>query len=141
MPMNRALIKLFSAAHALSYRLTGGRVGRRIAGAPVLLLTTTGRKSGKRRTAPLLYLEDGENIVIVASNGGNDQHPLWWLNLKHDPEAQVRIGKTSRRVRAERADEQEWARLWPLLLEMYGSYQEYQDATQRRIPVVILRPV
>ena len=140
MPMNRALIKLFSAAHAFSYRLSGGRVGRRIAGGPVLLLTTTGRKSGKRRTAPLLYLEDGENIVIVASNGGNDQHPRWWLNLKQDPEAQVRIGKTSRRVRAARADEQEWARLWPLLLEMYGPYQEYQDTTQRKIPVVILRP-
>ena len=140
MPMNRALIKLFSAAHAFSYRLSGGRVGRRIAGGPVLLLTTTGRKSGKRRTAPLLYLEDGENIVIVASNGGNDQHPAWWPNLKQNPEAQVQIGKTSRRVRAARADEQEWARLWPLLLEMYGPYQEYQDTTQRKIPVVILRP-
>ena len=138
--MNRAVIRMFSAAHALTYRLGGGRVGRRIAGGPVLLLTTTGRKSGKRRTAPLLYLEDGENIVIVASNGGNDQHPRWWLNLKQDPEARVQIGSASKRVRAERADEQEWARLWPLLLEMYGSYQEYQDTTQRKIPVVILRP-
>ena len=107
MPTNPALIKLFSAAHAFSYRLTGGRMGRRIAGAPVLLLTTTGRKSGKRRTAPLLYLEDGENIVVVASNGGNDQHPVWWLNLKQDSDAQVQIGSTSKRVRAKRADEQE----------------------------------
>ena len=115
-------------------------MGRRIAGAPVLLLTTTGRKSGKRRTAPLLYLEDGENIVVVASNGGNDQHPVWWLNLKQAPDAQVQIGKTSKRVRAERADDQEWARLWPLPVEMYGGYQEYQDGTQRKIPIVILRP-
>ena len=140
MPMNRAVIRMFSAAHALSYRLSGGRVGRTAAGAPVLLLTTTGRKSGKPRTAPLLYLEDGENFVIVASNGGSHQHPRWWLNLKQDPEARVQIGSASKRVRAERADEQEWARLWPLLLEMYGSYQEYQDTTQRKIPVVILRP-
>ncbi len=89
----------------------------------------------------MLYLEDGENLVIVASNGGNDQHPAWWLNLKQASEAQVQIGSTSKRVRAERADEQEWARLWPRLVEMYGSYQEYQDGTQRKIPVVILRPV
>ena len=140
MPANRALIKLFSAAHAFSYRMTGGRMGRRIAGAPVLLLTTAGRKSGRRRTAPLLYLEDGENIVVVASNGGNDQHPVWWLDLKQDSDAQVQIGTTSKRVRAERADEQELSRLWPLLVEMYGGYQEYQDGTHRKIPVVILRP-
>ncbi len=138
--INLTFVKLFSAAHAFSYRLTGGRIGQRIAGAPVLLLTTTGCKSGKRRTAPLLYLGDGENYVIVASNGGSDRHPGWWLNLKKDPEAQVQIGKTRRPVRAERADEQEWARLWPLLVEMYSSYQEYQDGTQRKIPVVILRP-
>jgi deazaflavin-dependent oxidoreductase (nitroreductase family) len=122
------------------YRLTGGRVGGMIRKAPVVLLTTTGRKSGQPRTAPLLALRDGENTVIVASNGGSDRHPVWWLNLQKHPEADLQLGSEKKRVRAERANDEEKARLWPRLVEMYSSYEDYQKKTERAIPVVILRP-
>lgn len=107
----------------------------------MLLLTTTGRKSGKKRTIPLLYLEDGENLVVVASNGGTATHPSWWLNLRVDPEATVEIGGRKLRVRAEKALPEEKERLWPRLVAMYGGYEAYQRRTDREIPVVVLRPV
>jgi deazaflavin-dependent oxidoreductase (nitroreductase family) len=140
MPMNRSLIKLGSAVHGFWYAATGGIVGAKVLGAPVLLLTTTGRKSGRPRTAPLMYMEDGDNLIVVGSNGGNAQHPAWFLNLRANPDADVQIGRTRRRVRAEVADDAERARLWPKLVEMYGNYDEYQKETSRTIPVVILRP-
>ncbi len=121
------------------YRATGGKIGGRIVG-PVLLLTTTGRKTGKKRTTPLLYLEDGENLVVVASNGGAPRHPAWWLNLEVDPEPQVRIGDRTLRVRAEEAKGEEKRRLWARLVEMYPAYEDYLRRTTREIPVVILRP-
>ena len=114
-------------------------MGGRVSGAPVLLLTTTGRKSGKRRTTPLLYLRDGETIVIVASNGGRDVHPAWWLNLQTNPEADVQLGKARSPLIASNAAAEERARLWPLLVEMYPGYGDYQKRTKRQIPVVILR--
>jgi deazaflavin-dependent oxidoreductase (nitroreductase family) len=133
----RAATKL----HTYIYRATGGRLGDRVVGAPVLLLTATGRKTGRRHTTPLLYLEDGENFVVVASNGGAPRHPAWWLNLRADPEANVEIGGRELRVRAQKASPEEKERLWPRLVAMYGSYENYQCRTDREIPVVILRPV
>ncbi len=138
--MNKNLLRVMSATHAFWYQLTGGVVGRSAFGAPILLLTTTGRKSRQRRTTPLLYLEDGENMVVVASNGGSDQHPGWWLNLKAHPAAEVQIGRTKRDVRAGEADENERQRLWPLVVKMYSRYEEYQRETKRKIPLVVLRP-
>ncbi len=140
MAMNKNLLRVMSATHAFWYQLTGGVVGRSAFGAPILLLTTTGRKSRQRRTTPLLYLEDGDNMVVIASNGGSDQHPGWWLNLKAQPGAEVQIGRTKRAVRAEEADENERPRLWPLVVKMYSRYEEYQRETKRKIPVVVLRP-
>jgi len=139
MAVSPTLVRLVSAAHSFWYRLTGGRVGGKVSGAPVLLLTTTGRKSGKRRTTPLLYLRDGETIVIVASNGGRDVHPAWWLNLQTNPEADVQLGKARSPLIASKASAEERARLWPLLVEMYPGYGDYQKRTKRQIPVVILR--
>ena len=139
MAMNPALIKLIPAIHLFWYQLTGGFLGAKVYGAPVLLLTTTGRKSGQRRTRPLLYLRDGDNMVVVASNGGNDRHPAWWLNLDKNPEAEVRVGNEKKRVRAEKANEDERSRLWPLVVKMYPRFEDYQKGTGREIPVVILR--
>ncbi len=139
-PMNRRLRRLFSVAHGFLYRATGGRIGARMRGAPILLLTTTGRTSGKARTTPLLYLADGGQYVIVASNSGSDRHPGWWLNLRRDPRATVRIGPKAHKVRAMRADAEEKARLWPLLTATYAFIARYQQATSRDIPVVVLRP-
>jgi F420H(2)-dependent quinone reductase len=130
----RAATKL----HTFAYRATGGRVGGRIVGGPVLLLTTTGRKSRKKRTSPLLYLEDGQDLILVASNGGAPVHPAWWHNLRAHPEATVEIGRRKLRVRAEKASPEEKERLWPRLVSMYPGYETYQHRTNREIPVVIL---
>ena len=126
-------------AHATVYRVTGGKIGGWIMG-PVLLLTTTGRKTGKQRTSPLLYLQDGENMAIVGSNGGATRHPAWWLNLLANPEAGVEIGSRKLRVRAGEAKGEEKSRLWARLVEMYPSYEDYQKRTTREIPVVVLYP-
>jgi F420H(2)-dependent quinone reductase len=133
----RAATKL----HSFVYYATNGKVGGRIAGGPVLLLTTTGRKSGREHTAPLLYLRDGEDVVVVASNGGTASHPAWWLNLKANPEATVEVGDRKVGVWAEEAGSEERNRLWPELVEMYGGYEDYRRRTDREIPVVILHPV
>ena len=117
----------------------GGKLGGRIVGGPVLLLTTTGRKSGKKRTSPLLYLEDGQDLVLVASNGGAPVHPAWWHNLRAYPEAIVEIGRRKLWVRAEKASPEEKERLWPRLVSMYSGYEAYRHRTDREIPVVILR--
>jgi deazaflavin-dependent oxidoreductase (nitroreductase family) len=106
--------KMLMQAHSFVYRATGGKVAGRMFKSPVLLLNTTGRKSGAERTTPLLYLQDGEDIAIVASNGGARQHPAWYLNLRANPEATVEIGDRKLRVRAEQASPEEKERLWPV---------------------------
>ncbi len=127
--------------HASLFRATAGGVGGRIVGCPVLLLNTAGCKTGLRRTSPLLYLRDGDRYVTVASNGGTREHPSWWHNLKAHPEATVEVGGRKVRVRAQEAHPEEKARLWPRLVEMYSSYEDYQRKTDREIPVVVLYPV
>jgi deazaflavin-dependent oxidoreductase (nitroreductase family) len=126
-------------AHASVYRRSGGRVGRTFRGAPVLLLDHVGRKSGKRRTNPLLFLADGDDLVIVASNGGAPRHPSWWLNLREHPDTTVQVYGEKRHVRARVAGPAERERLWPRLVEMYPDYAAYQRHTKREIPVVLLR--
>ena len=123
--------------HTRLYRLTGGRVG----GMTNLLLTTTGRRSGEPRTVPLTYMADGERYVLVASNGGADRHPAWWGNLRHTPRATVQVGGTTLEVDAAEAGPEERARLWPRLKTMKPFYAMYEQLTDRRIPVVILRPL
>src|SRR5205085_2196122 len=102
-------------------------IGGRIANSPVLLLTTTGRRSGKQRTVPLLYLMDGQNVVLVASNGGTARHPTWWLNLQTTPEASIQIKRIRQRVQAQQASTVEKQRLWPRLTAMYPGYKRYQE--------------
>ncbi len=133
--------RAFTQTHAFLYRLSGGKLGGRMGKSPVLLLTTIGRKTGKQRTTPVLYLRDGDNLVLVASNGGAPAHPVWWLNLQATPQAEVEIGRQKLRVTAKHADPQERQRLWPLLVNMYPAYAQYQKKTAREIPVVILQPI
>jgi deazaflavin-dependent oxidoreductase (nitroreductase family) len=141
MPVNPLWIKITSATHLFWYRATGGLIGGNVLGMPALLLTTTGRKSGQRRTTPLMYLPDGDDMVVIASNGGNRNHPAWYLNLRAEPEAEVQVGRETKRVRAEEANAEERARLWPQAVKMYSGYERYQQETKRTIPVVILRRV
>ena len=140
MAMNPMLMHTIATIHRGLYKLTGGKVGANLGGRPMLLLTTTGRKSGKKRATPLQYMRDGENMVVVASNGGNKNHPAWLYNIKANPEATAQAGKKVTKVRAETANADERARLWPLLLDVYHGYQDYEDETERTIQVVVLTP-
>lgn len=135
-----ALFKGFTAVHTELYRRTGGRLGGGIGKAPMLLLTTAGRRSGKRRTTPLVYLPDGDRRILVASFGGDDRMPQWYLNLKAHPEAEIQVGSQTHRVRATTATPEEKTELWPRVVELYAGYEGYQRRTKRDIPLVILTP-
>ena len=127
--------------HASVYRATGGRIGHRFPGiAPMLLLDHVGAKSGTKRTTPLLYVADGENLVLVASKGGYPKHPAWFHNLRANPDTTVQVGSERRAVRARVATADERARLWPKAVETYRGYRGYQERTEREIPLVILEP-
>lgn len=142
-PPGTIRLKLVNAmvnANVALYRRTNGRMGNKVKGAPVLLLDHVGRKSGKQRTAPVLYLLDGDDVVVVASRGGSDATPAWWLNLQAHPTTEVQIGAERRSVVARQATREEKDRLWPRLLEMFPDYGAYQSRTAREIPVVILSP-
>ncbi len=134
----RFLIRVFSLAHRVLYRASGGFIGG--FGAKVLLLTTVGRKSGKSRTIPLLYLANDSSWAILASNGGDARHPAWWLNLMANPVATIHLRRALQRVRAREASESEKSDLWPRFVKMHSGYQTYQQRTKRKIPVVILEP-
>jgi deazaflavin-dependent oxidoreductase (nitroreductase family) len=136
----RLAMKLGTGAHAGVYRATGGKLFGRMGKSPILLLNTVGRKSGTKRTSPLLYVMDGEDFVIIASKGGAPTHPAWYLNLKGNPEATVEIGDQEVRVRAREADSEEKARLWQKMVEMYPTYDDYQKKTEREIPLLVLHP-
>lgn len=138
--LTRTMMRAVTGAHVGVYRRTGGALGGQMAHSPVLLLTTVGRKSGKPRTTPLLYLADGDTFVTVASAGGSPTAPLWWRNLEAHPEATIEIGRRTISVHVTAATGDEKQRLWARLVAMYPDYAAYQRKTTREIPVVILRP-
>ena len=138
--LRRWTIRGLSKAHLTVYRATRGRVLGSVAGMPVLLLTTTGRRSGKARTTPLTFFRDGTDLVVIASNGGADRPPDWSLNLQQTPRAIAEIGTDKVAVTARPASEREHARLWFVVTATYAGYARYQERTTRRIPVVLLSP-
>lgn len=148
-PITAKIIKYGARANVAIFRLTNGRIGAkwRIGAGwrkpvPVLLLDHVGRKSGKRFTTPLLYLRDGDNLVVVASQGGLPKDPQWFHNLVAHPETTVDLpGERSRKVRARVMDARERAALWPKLVDLYADFDNYQAWTDREIPVVVLAPV
>ena len=138
--LRRWAIRALSRAHLAAYRVSRGRVLGSVAGMPVLLLTTTGRRSGEARTTPLTFFRDGADLVVIASNGGADRSPGWSLNLQQTPRAVVEIGADKLVVTARLASEQERERLWVVVTATYAGYARYQERTKRRIPVVFLSP-
>jgi F420H(2)-dependent quinone reductase len=147
-PLVPRLMKVMSRLNIWLYRSTGGRIGgtwrvgsafRR--GVPICLLTTKGRKSGQLRTTPLLYMADGDRIVLVASQGGLPRHPSWYFNLVADPAVTIQIKRQVHTMRARVADDEERDDLWPRLVQLYEDFASYQSWTDRRIPVVICEPV
>ena len=138
--MNDTVVRYLSALHTVLYRTTGGFVGRRLVSNDMCLLTTFGRNTGNRHTVPLLYLEHGDTIVVIASYGGRKDHPEWYKNLATHPEAQLQILNTRRPVTARTANAEERAEWWPRIVEAYHDYAVYQSRTDREIPVVFLEP-
>jgi deazaflavin-dependent oxidoreductase (nitroreductase family) len=135
------ILKRLMGAHTVVYRATGGLVGHRFPGAPsMLLLDHVGARSGVERTTPLVYVEDGDALVLVASKGGYPKNPAWFHNLRAHPDATVQVGSQRRAVRARVASPSERARLWPKAVAVYGGYAGYQERTDREIPLVILEP-
>lgn len=122
------------------YRLSRGRLFGRIGRAPVLLLTTTGRRSGQARTAPVLYLADHERLVVIGSNAGNDRAPGWVLNLKSNPAAEVQVRGSRRNVQARFAEGEERNELWRRMNLQYGGFDDYSARTDRHIELVVLEP-
>ncbi|MFI5052817.1 MAG: nitroreductase family deazaflavin-dependent oxidoreductase [Acidimicrobiia bacterium] len=130
--------RFMGAAHATVFRLTKGRVGGKIGAHDVVLLTTTGRRTGQPRTVPLTYLPDGDRFVLIASNGGRDRHPAWYLNVTANPTVTVRLGGDTRTMRARVATPDEKAELWPRVVNWWKRYDGYQQKTERDIPLVIV---
>ena len=139
--MHDRTAKHLSSLHTLLYRATRGRVGRRLVDNDMLLLTTTGRVSGRLHTVPLLYLQAEEALVVIASWGGRAEHPHWYMNLLADPHAHVTLPGRELSVIARTASPQERHRLWPKAVAAYAGYATYQSRTDREIPIVYLDPV
>ncbi|HEV3000814.1 MAG TPA: nitroreductase family deazaflavin-dependent oxidoreductase [Solirubrobacteraceae bacterium] len=126
-------------ANVALFRLTNGRVGGRLGKAPILLLHHVGAKSGRHRVSPLIYVPDGDRVVVVASKGGVDRHPAWFHNLRAHPDTEVELPREGRvRVRARVAADDERERLWPRAVAVYKPYADYQTYTERKIPLVVL---
>ncbi|MCE4264016.1 nitroreductase family deazaflavin-dependent oxidoreductase [Rhodococcus globerulus] len=147
-PVTVTIIKWMSKANVAMYRATDGMLGSkwRIGsafprGLPICLLTTTGRKSGEERISPLLFLEDDDNVILVASQGGLPKNPMWYLNVKADPVVTVQIKSRVQSMKARVATDEERARLWPKLVAMYADFDNYQAWTDRVIPVVVCEPL
>lgn len=133
-------IKWMARGNTLVYKVSGGRIGGQFGKAPVALLTTIGRKTGEPRVSPLIYLRDGDRVILVASRGGSDKHPMWYLNLRANPTVQVQIKDEVLTLTARLATDDERAEYWPKLTAMYPSFTDYQSWTDRVIPIVVCEP-
>jgi deazaflavin-dependent oxidoreductase (nitroreductase family) len=139
--LGRFTVQWMTGYNNVMYRLSKGRVsGNSPSGAPICLLTTIGRKTGRLRTVPLLALPDGDDLVVVASKGGMSTHPAWFLNLLDRPDVVVETNGVKRRARARVATSEERDRLWPRLVAAYEHFDSYQARTGRAIPLVLLTP-
>ena len=141
-PMNKSVMKMFTRLNVWVYRLTGGRVMNQMNGTPICLVTMTGRKSGKKRTIPLMYNPSGDNVILVASLGGAPEHPVWYHNLVAHPDVEVEVkGKGRCKMHVHQASDEEKEALWPGLVANFPNFEIYRDRTERNIPVMVCTPV
>ena len=134
------IVKLTTPMNVAIYRLSGGRLMNKMEGCPVCIVTMTGHKSGQKRTIALMYVPDGDNVLLVASLGGAPNNPAWYQNFKARPEIEIEVGKSRRKMLAHEANPEEYAKVWPKAVAAYPSYAEYQKNTTRVIPVFICTP-
>jgi F420H(2)-dependent quinone reductase len=140
MSMPASALRITGKLNVPLYRLSRGRIGGKIGKAPVLLLTSIGRRSGQPRTAPVLFAHDGPNLVVIGSNAGNQKAPAWSYNLKANPDAEVEIRSERRLVRAHVAEGDQRTRLWNLMNSEYEGFEDYRERTSRDIAVFVLEP-
>ena len=140
-PPPRWLLKALTRLNVWVYRASGGRLMSTLEGDPICLVTMTGAKSGKLRTIPLMYVPDGDSVLLVASQGGAPTHPTWYYNLMAHPDITVEQGGQVRRLKARRVSAEEKARLWPICVSHYTPYEQYQQRTERDIPVFRCEPI
>jgi deazaflavin-dependent oxidoreductase (nitroreductase family) len=133
-------ITLLGEDHVRAYRESGGEAGYIWNGVPTLLLTVTGRRTGRELTSPLIFARDGDDYLVVASMGGAPKHPMWYLNLQANPQAKIQVRADEMAVTARTATADEKARLWEIVTEVWPNYDVYQSRTDREIPVVVLTP-
>lgn len=136
--MNKTGAKIFTGLHGLVYRISNGKVGGKMAGGAIIVLGTTGRKSGKKRERPLIAGDHPDGWVVVASFSGHDEHPAWYHNLMSNPDATVQLGSDVHSVRARVSEGDEREKLWDEMASIYSDYDEYQAVTDREIPVLVL---
>jgi len=140
MSMPAGMLRALGKLNVPVYRLTRGRILGKVGNAPVLLLTSTGRRSGQQRTAPVVFLDDGANVIVIGSNAGNERAPAWSHNLKANPDAAVEIYGERRAVRARVAAGEERAELWRKMNAQYAGFEDYEERTSRDIAVFVLEP-
>jgi deazaflavin-dependent oxidoreductase (nitroreductase family) len=140
MAMPVDLLRSLGKLNVPLYRITRGRLMGKVGQAPVLLLTSTGRRSGQPRTAPVVYLADGDRLIVIGSNAGNERAPAWSLNLRANPDAEVQVGGKRRKVRARVAEGEERTELWRRANDQYEGFNDYEARTKRDIRVFVLEP-
>jgi deazaflavin-dependent oxidoreductase (nitroreductase family) len=135
------VLRRVMGGHTAVYRLTRGAIGHKIPGGPpMLLLDHVGAKSGAERTSPLVYGRDGDDLILVASKGGNPKNPAWYHNLRANPDTTVQVGSKRIPVHARLASSEERERLWRLMVGVYRGYEDYRNRTDREIPLIVLEP-
>jgi deazaflavin-dependent oxidoreductase (nitroreductase family) len=138
----RALMKLYTRLNVFVYRTSSGRLMNRFPnGSPICLVTMTGARTGRRRTIPLIYIPHGDEVILVASQGGMSTHPLWFHNIRTNPEVSITAQGRTRRMHAQLADDAGKAAVWPVAVAAYPDFVDYQARTERNIPVFICTPV
>jgi deazaflavin-dependent oxidoreductase (nitroreductase family) len=139
-PWTSFFMKWMSRGNTWIYQRSNGKFGGTFQKSPVALLTTTGRKTGQPRVSPLLYLRERDRVILGASRAGSDKHPLWYLNLKANPDVSVQIKDEVLRLRARDATAEEREEYWPKMVAMYPTFEDYQSWTDRVIPIVVCEP-
>jgi deazaflavin-dependent oxidoreductase (nitroreductase family) len=136
-PPPRWVLKLFTKVNVIVYKLSGGRWMNKLAGLPILLVEMKGARSGRKRTIPLMYVPHSDGFLLVASQGGAPKHPVWYHNLVAYPDVRINFGGQTKPMKARRVSDEEKTKLWPVCCEYYPPYQDYQDLTDRNIPVFL----